>query len=96
MITFVIRRILQMIIVLFVVTILVFLMVRILPGDPILLFLTRGEQQGVTQEQIDYMRHDLGLDRPMIVQYVDWFGHAIWGRMSIVDTKPLHDASNPE
>jgi len=55
------------------VTIGVFLLVRLLPGDPILLYLS-GDQAsgGVAQETIDALRHEYGLDRPLPVQYVTW------------------------
>lgn len=79
MITYIIRRILQMILVLLIVTIMIFCAVRFLPGDPILLYLTRQDAQEVTQEQIDFIRHELGLDRLVLVQYFDWLGHTITG-----------------
>lgn len=79
MITYLTRRILQMILVLLIVTVMVFSAVRFLPGDPILLFLTRQDVQRVTPEQIEYMRHELGLDRPVLVQYFDWLGNIIKG-----------------
>ena len=41
--TFIIRRLLQIVLVLLVVTLLVFLMVRLLPGDPILMYMTAAE-----------------------------------------------------
>ncbi|MFC1820998.1 ABC transporter permease, partial [Thermodesulfobacteriota bacterium] len=77
--TYIIRRVLQMILILFIVTILVFLMVRLLPGDPILIFLTQEDMEEITQEEVDLIRHDLGLDRPMIVQYFDWVGQILRG-----------------
>jgi peptide/nickel transport system permease protein len=51
----------------------VFLLIRLLPGDPILLYLS-GDQAsgGVAQETIDALRHEYGLDRPLPVQYVTW------------------------
>ncbi len=77
--TYIIRRVLQMVIVLVLVTIIVFLLVRLLPGDPILMYLTREDLDVITQEQVDTLRHDLGLDRPLLVQYVDWLGKAARG-----------------
>jgi peptide/nickel transport system permease protein len=77
--TYIIRRILQMILVLIILTIIVFLMVRLLPGDPILMYLTTTDLQEITQEQVDIIRHDLGLDRPLIVQYFDWIGNVVTG-----------------
>jgi peptide/nickel transport system permease protein len=91
--TYIIRRVLQMILILLLVTIIVFVMVRFLPGDPILMFLSSQDLNEITQEQLDYLRHDLGLDRPMIVQYFDWLGavvHCDLG-LSIVNRRPIID-----
>ena len=68
---YIVRRVLQMILILLLVTVIVFLMVRLLPGDPILMFLSSQDLEEITQEQVDYIRHDLGLDRPLIVQYFE-------------------------
>jgi peptide/nickel transport system permease protein len=77
--TYILRRVLQMIVVLLVVSILVFLMVRLLPGDPILMYLTRQDMEAITQEQVEAIRHDLGLDRPIAVQYFTWLAKALSG-----------------
>jgi peptide/nickel transport system permease protein len=68
-----------MILVLLIVTVIVFLMVRLLPGDPILMYLTTTDLQEITREEVDVIRHDLGLDRPLVVQYFDWLGHVVRG-----------------
>jgi peptide/nickel transport system permease protein len=68
-----------MILVLLIVTVIVFLMVRLLPGDPILMYLTTSDLEEITQEQVDVIRHDLGLDRPLLVQYFDWIGKVVTG-----------------
>jgi peptide/nickel transport system permease protein len=77
--TYIVRRILQMIFVIIILTIIVFLMVRLLPGDPILMYLTTSDLEEITQEQVDIIRHDLGLDRPLLVQYFDWIGDVVTG-----------------
>ena len=77
--TYILRRVLQMILVLLVVTILVFVMVRYLPGDPILMYLSRQDMEEITQEQVDAIRHDLGLDRHIAVQYITWLAKALSG-----------------
>jgi peptide/nickel transport system permease protein len=79
--TYIIRRILQMILVLLIITVIVFLMVRLLPGDPILMYLTSSDLEEITQEQIDTIRHDLGLDRSLFIQYADWIGNVVTGDM---------------
>src|SRR5512137_1718043 len=79
MTNFIIRRLLQLVLVLLLITMLVFLMVRLLPGDPILMYMSQQNMEILNQEQIDVIRHDLGLDRNLAIQYVDWLGHAVRG-----------------
>ena len=58
------------------VSIIIFTLMRVVPGDPAMMVLTGGEGSGVfTQEELDRMRRNLGLDRPLHVQYGEW----IWG-----------------
>ena len=57
--------------VLVIVTVMVFLMMRLLPGDPILLLVSLSEIEQSTEEQIALLRHEFGLDKPMILQYFD-------------------------
>ena len=82
-----------MILIMLLVTVIVFFMLRILPGDPILMFLSSQDTQQITQEQLDVLRHDLGLDRPMIVQYFDWLGDVAHGDLgkSIANQTPIID-----
>lgn len=56
-------------------SILVFFVMAVLPGDPAQLML--GTQ--ATPEAVDALRAELGLDRPVIVQYLDWLGGAVRG-----------------
>jgi peptide/nickel transport system permease protein len=79
MTTFIIRRVIQIFIVLIIVTAIVFLMVRLLPGDPILMYMTAQDMEITSREQIDQMKHELGLDRPIFIQYVDWLKNVATG-----------------
>lgn len=57
------------------VSLLVFLVVRVLPGDPALVIVgTEGSPEAVHR-----IRESLGLNRPLIVQYVEWIGRAVQG-----------------
>ncbi|MBW2037223.1 MAG: ABC transporter permease [Deltaproteobacteria bacterium] len=78
---YIIRRLLQAVIVLFLVTVVIFLVMRLLPGDPILLYLTQDEfsAMSISDEKIAAMRHEFGLDRPLPVQYIDWAGNVFRG-----------------
>jgi peptide/nickel transport system permease protein len=72
MTTFIIRRVLQAFVVLIMVTFFVFFTMRLLPGDPVLMYMTMRDMEAATQEQIDEMRREFGLDKPLIVQYANW------------------------
>lgn len=70
------RRVVLFVPTMLLVSILVFVFMRILPGDPALLILAGpGGQGGFTEEQLAEVRHELGTDRSIPVQYGDW----IWG-----------------
>jgi peptide/nickel transport system permease protein len=70
MITFLLRRLLSLVAGLFVASVLVFLLVRVVPGDPARLLL-----KNPTREKIAEIRQRLALDRPLPVQYAVWLGN---------------------
>ena len=70
---FALRRVLAVIPTFLLVSVLIFVLVRLLPGDPAQLML--GE--AANPENIAALREQLGLDQPLIVQYVRWFGNAM-------------------
>ncbi len=75
---FIIRRLFLGIVVLFVASVLVFIMMRWLPGDPLRTVL--GEDYAnYTQEELEIFREELGLDKPLVVQYFDWIGSILKG-----------------
>lgn len=89
MFVFIIRRFLQMIPVLLGVTFVVFLIMQMVPGDAAML--VAGE--GATDEQVEVIREELGLNRPMIVQYFDYVGNVLQGDLgtSIRTSRPVLD-----
>ena len=72
--TFILRRFLQAILVIILITFIIFMVIRLLPGDPILIYLSSQDLQTLTTEQIEAAKAEFGLDKPMVVQYVNWFG----------------------
>ena len=70
------KRLLQMIPLLLGITFLVFLLLYIAPGDPAAKRLT-SQGMAVTQEAIDHMREQMGLNRPFLVQYGDWLWNTL-------------------
>lgn len=72
------RRLLQMMPVVLLATVMMFLMVYLLPGDPAINLM--GEEAAVaTEEQIAGFRARYGLDKPFIVQYGVWLKNALQG-----------------
>ncbi len=68
MIAYVVRRLIGLVISLFLVSILVFLAMRVLPGDPAQVMLGMEAEP----ETLARLRQDLGLDRPLPIQYAAW------------------------
>jgi len=83
MAAYIVRRFLLAIIVLVIVSLLVFFAVRLLPGDPILMYLTQGAAASLTPEQIEAARHELGLDLPIMIQYFHWIADLFRGDLGI-------------
>ncbi len=87
---YVLRRFALAVPTLFLVSVIVFVMMRLMPGD-VVLRMVEGQAYAPT---IEAMRKDLGLDRPAYVQYADWigriltrgdFGRSYWTRQPIWD-----------
>ena len=72
MISYIIRRLLETVIVLILVTLIVFIAIRLLPGDPIYVLLSPNQASQLTKNQITQIRHEAGLDKPIMEQYVIW------------------------
>jgi len=66
--------------VLILVTIIVFFIMRLLPGDPLIIYMGQSAQlQAMPEAQIDVLRHQFGLDRPLVIQYFRWIGGVFVG-----------------
>lgn len=65
---YVIKRLLSLIPVLFIVSIVIFMLIHLVPGDPAAMML--GEQ--ATPAQIEALRETLGLNEPLVLQYIHW------------------------
>ena len=72
---FLVKRILSVIPVLFVVSVMVFLLVHLVPGDPAAAML--GDM--ATEADIAALRERMGLNRPLLEQYVVWVGNVLHG-----------------
>src|SRR6201999_2808478 len=72
---FVGRRLVYLLPVLIAVSLLTFLIASLLPGD--LAYVILGDQ--ATPDKVEALRHDMGLDQPILVRYLGWLGHVMQG-----------------
>ena len=87
MTAYILRRLLLMVPVAFLVTVGVFMLIHLSPGDPALIML--GEDR--SPQAIAQIHHELGLDQPLYVQYGIWLDHIAhgdWGR-SVTTHEPV-------
>ncbi|HET9491603.1 MAG TPA: ABC transporter permease [Methylomirabilota bacterium] len=87
---YVLRRVMLAVPTLLLVSIIVFLMMRLMPGD----VATRMVEGHAYAPTLEALRRDLGLDRPIATQYLEWmggivlrgdFGHSYWTRLPILE-----------
>ncbi len=71
MIRYLIRRLLQMIPLLFVISLISFMIAAFAPGDPVYQYVNPTKKPP-TKEELDIIRHRYGLDRPVYVRYAFW------------------------
>lgn len=84
-----IRRLLALIPVLLGVSIVVFGLIRMIPGDPVIVML--GER--ARPADIERVREEMGFNRPIVVQYLEWMGHIVRGDLgtSIINRTAVMD-----
>jgi peptide/nickel transport system permease protein len=93
MFTYILRRILLMVPTLLGSVTLIFLVMRLLPGDVALYILGSDESAEVNREALTEIRRELGLDRSLPVQYVQWlwgvarldFGNSYWTKQPVIE-----------
>lgn len=72
-----IRRVLINIPVLFVITIIVFILVNLAPGDPLDFYV--NEEVGISREDLAFLEERFGLNDPLPVRYIKWLGQLLQG-----------------
>ena len=77
-------------------SILVFLLMRLLPGDPIML-LVEGAQTDISEQALAQLRAKYGLDKPIYVQFLYWLGNILRGDLgwSFQSNQPVWDVLRP-
>lgn len=81
----------QIVLVLIGISFITFALVMLSPGDPVRQMIAGNEDIIVSQQEIDALRAELGLDKPFVFQYLDWLGRALRGNLgfSYMVKKPV-------
>jgi peptide/nickel transport system permease protein len=89
MTNYIIRRLLASALVLLLMSIVVFRLVHWLPGDALLVKL--GEAGRIPPDKLEEARHEMGIDRPLVVQYTTWLGGVLRGDLgrSLIWDQPV-------
>jgi len=87
MLSYSIKRLLAILPVLFLVSMMAFLLIHLVPGDPAANILGPF----APKEEIQLLRHKLGLDQPVLIQYISWLKQVVQGEMgeSITTGRPV-------
>jgi len=93
MLAAVLRRIGLSLLILFFVSVLVFLATEVLPGDALDVFLTADDLLTMEPEQLEALRHDFGLDQPALLRFLQWLSGAVVGDFGVtfMDKTPVSE-----
>ncbi|MBE6059968.1 MAG: ABC transporter permease [Clostridium sulfidigenes] len=91
MLKFLGKRLLNLIPVMLIITIILFVLLQLMPGDPVSAYLGQGSK--TTPEQQQMIREQLGLDKGPVTQYFNWLGRTLKGDFgsSLKFRKPVSD-----
>ncbi|MGG4144160.1 nickel ABC transporter permease [Paenibacillus algorifonticola] len=65
------KRLIQLVFVLFILSLVIFILMKLAPGDPVLTLL-HADEMAITQADEAALREELGFDQPVLVQYGKW------------------------
>lgn len=88
---FLAKRLFAALLTIFVTTVAVSMLIHLVPGDPVQIMY--AQSQGTTPEQLEEVRARLGLDQPLVVQYLDYMGRVLQGDLgkTIRGEQPVFD-----
>lgn len=89
MFRYIVKRLIEIIPIIFVVSLLIFFFIHLVPGDPVRL--AAGKE--ATLEEIERVRQELGLDKPLLTQYVNYMQNLVTGNLghSLKTGLPISD-----
>jgi peptide/nickel transport system permease protein len=79
--TYILKRLLMGVLVLLLLSFIVFMVMHLLPGDPLLFFFSQGEISTLDVAKLNEAKAEFGLDKPLIVQYFTWIINVFRGEM---------------
>lgn len=84
---YILKRVLQAIPILIIVSVISFSLIKLAPGDPVQAFVTPK----MSAAQVEMVRHNLGLDKPVYIQYLRWASEVLKGDLgySLVNYRPV-------
>lgn len=90
MLKFIIRRLIQAIPLLFIISIISFSIIVLAPGDPVYMFISPDK---ASSQNLEALRHELGLDKSIPERYIKWIGDILKGDMgnSFAYGRPVKD-----
>ncbi|NLY53102.1 MAG: ABC transporter permease [Firmicutes bacterium] len=94
MLRYIVRRIISLIPVVLLVTVMLFALFKVMPGDPVRMMLNPGLKAEHYQAAYEAMRLKLGLDKSYPEQYVRWITNTLQGELgwSTLENRPVKDA----
>ncbi|MBM2809860.1 MAG: transporter permease [Chloroflexi bacterium] len=91
--SYVVQRLFQLVPVLFLVSIGIFLIIQLIPGDPVMVMLgaTPETSGNINRQQYEELRHQLGFDQPLPIRYLNWVSKVVRGDlgMSLKSRRPV-------
>ena len=81
--SYLLRRLIYMVVTLAVISVLIYIVIQLPPGDAVDTIVAQRESEGdvITEAEEQELRRQYGLDRPLVVQYADWVGEFLSGEM---------------
>lgn len=81
MLKYVVKRLLQAIPLLILISLLTFLIINLAPGDPVSFFVNPEKASRLGPEYLARIKHELGLDQPLHIRYFKWFWNTVQGNL---------------
>lgn len=79
MTVYIVRRLVWALAIVILLTLVVFFSMRLLPGDPLMIYVAQSQLSNIGPEALEKLRVEYGLDKPVIVQYLRWAGGVVRG-----------------